>query len=183
MTTGALWHWLVRLLYFLGGNFKSGWCLLILASSLAIKSIIDVASTLSLLPWGINFLISEGRVRLNIYRLKLISQCARGTLLWHCFGVEISSHHRETFFGLFLECFGLFRLQVRDHVLVFQIGHNIMVFHVVYIKSVQKISETLLSFFELIKEFLSVRSGLSGCSSTDMFLNLFPLLVVNFQSL
>lgn len=56
-----------------------------------------------------------------------------------------------------------------------------MVFHVVEIKSVQKISETLFSFFELIKEFLSVRSGLSGCSSTDMFLNLLPLLAVNFE--
>jgi hypothetical protein len=58
-----------------------------------------------------------------------------------------------------------------------------MVFHVVEIKGVQKINETLLSFFELIKEFLSMRSSLSGCSSTDMFLDLFPLLAMNFESL
>ena len=57
-----------------------------------------------------------------------------------------------------------------------------MVFQVVEIKSVQKIGETLLPFFEFIKEFLGVGPSLGGGSRTDMFLNLLPLLAVNFES-
>ena len=57
-----------------------------------------------------------------------------------------------------------------------------MVFQIIQIKLVQKVSKTLLPFFEFVKEFLGVRPGLGGGSSTNMFLNLLPLLAMNFES-
>ena len=41
----------------------------------------------------------------------------------------------------------------------------------------------MLPFFEFVKEFLGVRPGLGGGSSTNMLLNLLPLLAMNFEGL
>lgn len=57
-----------------------------------------------------------------------------------------------------------------------------MVFQIVQIKSVKKIGETLLPFFEFVEEFLGVGPSLGGGSRTDMFLNLLPLLAMDFKS-
>jgi len=177
-------HWFVGLLSILW-RFDSGRLLDILATSFVVECIIDgsaTSPTLPCLPWSVAFLLIEAVVLIDVNRLQLVDHIiARGRLVWNKV-IFIRGHNRETLLSLFLECFGLFQVEVWDWIFIFQIWHDVMVFQIVQIKSVQKISESLLPFFEFVEEFLGVRPGLSGCSSTDMFLNLFPLLAMNFKS-
>ena len=74
-------------------------------------------------------------------------------------------------------------MEVWNSILILQIRHDIVVFQIVEIKRVQEISQTLLAFFQLIEEFLSVGPRLGGGSRSHMLLDLFPLFAVEFERL
>ena len=121
MTTGAWRHRLVGLLYFLE-RLVDGRPFFVLAAGLVIDSIINICygHTLPWLSRGAPSKLAANIVLLEVYRLKLVGLCARGSLLWNQI-VVLHGDHGETFLRLFLECFGLFHLQLRDCILVFEI--------------------------------------------------------------
>ena len=64
----------------------------------------------------------------------------------------------------------------------FKIRHYAMFLKIINIESFKKLSQFLISFFQLLKEFLSVRPCLGGCSCDNMLLHPPPLFSIEFKS-
>lgn len=66
-------------------------------------------------------------------------------------------------------------------IFVLQVGHNAMLFKIINIKSFKKLFEVLVTFLQLLEEFLCMTTSLSGRSSSDVLLHFPPFFTVELK--
>jgi hypothetical protein len=164
-------------------------------AALVQDGIVDVRLPLSLRPARLTGLLGDGlQVLLLLYQkfdvlaglFRIIDQF--GTFLCKCIW--------DCGFLKFLDFMRLYQLIkyrlndnrlrwtiYRERLLIIKVRHDVMLFHVVQIKSLQEDYQTLVSLFKLIEELLSMRSSLCRGPCLHMGLNVLPLLTVQLQRL